>query len=199
MMPRTRLASDSLSHLRVGWSVASGRLNLESDPRIGVATSGKSRAAPNLREQPRRFSTSRLTGCSSAGQPETKRFMGAIRLNRRAMEWGFPWTAAIHPMEIDLNGEATALCRACPQCGRCPGLRLQCEVRSCGWVAQRSRFTAPGGWQQHTPPIADYPLAGVTLQSGRLDQARLHSAALQPGPAECGRGRRPRAVLMASR
>jgi hypothetical protein len=48
--------------------------------------------------------------------------MGASRLNRRAMEWGFPWTAAIHPMEIDPNGEATALCRACPQCGRCPGL-----------------------------------------------------------------------------
>jgi hypothetical protein len=47
MMPRTRLGWDSLSHLRAGWSVASGRLNLESDPRIAVATSGKSRAAPN--------------------------------------------------------------------------------------------------------------------------------------------------------
>jgi len=48
--------------------------------------------------------------------------MGASRLNRRAMEWGFPWTAAIHPMEIDPNGDVTALYRACPQCGRCPGL-----------------------------------------------------------------------------
>jgi hypothetical protein len=31
-------------------------------------------------------------------------------------------------MEIDLNGEATALCRACPQCGRCPGLG-NCRAR----------------------------------------------------------------------
>jgi hypothetical protein len=125
--------------------------------------------------------------------------MGAIRLNRRAMEWGFPWSAAIHPMEIDLNGEATALCRACPQCGRCPGLS-KCTARLIlADGEKRGRFTAPGGWQQHTPPIADYPLAGVTLQSGCLDQAKLHSAALQPGPAECGREHRQNAVLMASR
>jgi ribosomal protein S27AE len=44
------------------------------------------------------------------------------------MEWGFPWTAAIHPMEIDPNGDVTALYRACPQCGHCPGLS-NCRAR----------------------------------------------------------------------
>ena len=123
---------------------------------------------------------------------------GGDSADRAGNGMGLLLGAAVHPMETNLDGIITVLCRDCVQCGRCPGLRLQCEVRSCGWVAQRSRFTAPGGWQQHTPPIADYPLAGVTLRSGRLDQARLHSAALQPGPAECGREHRQGAVLMAS-
>ena len=108
--------------------------------------------------------------------------MGAIRLNRRAMEWGFPWTAAIHPMVIDQNGDVTALCRACPQCGRCPGLG-NCRARliladggKCGC------FTAPGGWQQHTPPIADYPLAGLA-HPGRPPSARQASTTLLFNPA----------------
>ena len=40
--------------------------------------------------------------------------MGAIRLNRRAMEWGFPWTAAIHPVETEPNGDVTRLCVGLP-------------------------------------------------------------------------------------
>jgi len=85
--------------------------------------------------------------------------MGAIRLNRRAMEWGFPWTAAIHPMEIDPNGDVTALYRACPQCGRSPGLsnysrseqgahlreeRSAAAVQACNCSA---RFVVADGWQ----------------------------------------------------
>jgi len=58
----------------------------------------------------------------------------------------------------------------------------------------------PGGWQQRTTSIPDYPLVGVTLQDGRPRPGKSpHSAALQPGPAERGRDRRPGAVLAASR
>ena len=90
-------------------------------------------------------------------------------------------------------------CRGCLQCGPCPGLS-KCRARLIlADGEKRGRSTAPGGRQQRTPPIPGYPLAGVALQSGRLDQARLHYAALKPGPAECGRGRSPDAVSMASR
>jgi len=104
--------------------------------------------------------------------------MGAIRLNRRAMEWGFPWTAAIHPMEIDLNGEATALCRACPQCGRCPGLsnrsrreqgahlreeRSAAAAQACDYSA---RFVLADGW--HNAAALLPPAGGSSIRHPSL-------------------------------
>ena len=104
--------------------------------------------------------------------------MGAIRLNRRAMEWGFPWTAGIHPMEIDLNGEATALCRACPQCGRCPGLsncsrseqgahlreeRSAAAAQACDYSA---RFVLADGW--HNAAALLPPAGGSSIRHPSL-------------------------------
>jgi len=44
------------------------------------------------------------------------------------LERGFAWTAAIHQMQAEPNGDVTTLCRACQWCDPCPGLS-NCTAR----------------------------------------------------------------------
>jgi hypothetical protein len=198
MMPRTRLASDSLSYLRAGWSAASGRID-GVRPRDCRGDQSLDLSGAQVAQAAAAFQPCHLAGCPFHAQPKAEGMVRGDRTDGADAGIGLPVNGCRSPDGDRPGGAVTVPCRGCSEWGPCPGLS-KCTARLIlAEGEKRGRFTAPGGWQQHTPPIADYPLAGVTLRSGRLDQARLHSAALQPGPAECGREHRQGAVLMASR
>jgi hypothetical protein len=166
LMPRTRLGWDSLSHLRAGWSVASGRLNGVPSGRCRghqwqeLSGAQLPRAAAAIQLMP----PCRLLLCRTARDEEVH---GGDPAEPAGDGMGLPVNGC-HPPD----GDRPERRRYSPVPGL-PAVRplsrpqqLHGEACSCRWWAKRGRFTAPAERQQRTPPIADYPLAGITLQSG---------------------------------
>jgi hypothetical protein len=68
-MPRTRLASDSLSHLRAGWSAAPGRLN-GVRPRDCRGHRSYNLSGTQLTQAAAAFQPCHLAGCPFHAQPK---------------------------------------------------------------------------------------------------------------------------------
>jgi hypothetical protein len=125
--------------------------------------------------------------------------MGAIPLTEQAMEWIFSWALPFTRWRPTGRRRHSAV----------PGLlgvgplsqpqRLEGEVRSCGWLAQRGRSTVPADGTGVRHPSLTILSPVSRSKAAALRQASLDHAALQPGPAERGRDCRPSAVLTASR
>ena len=95
--------------------------------------------------------------------------------------------AAVHPMETDRATTSQS----------CAGSAYSAAAVPASATARRGLFLLmggetrplyyPGGWQQRTTSIPDYPFVGVTLQDGRPRPSKSpHSAALQPARPSAG-------------
>jgi len=177
VMLGTRLGSDSLSHLRVGRSAASGRLNGVPSGRCRgqqwqeLSGTQLPRAAAAIQLMP----PCRLLLCRTArdeevhgGDPAEPAGDGmglpvdgchppdGDRPERRRYS-PVPGLPAVRPLSRPQRLQPERAGSPPPgrtQCGRCPGLQLQCEVRCCRWVAKRSHSTAP---RRVTAACANHP------------------------------------------
>jgi len=127
MMPRTRLASDSLSYLRAGWSAASGRLNgvrsgdCRSDQSQHLSGAQLPRAAAAIQLMPPcRLPFSRTAKGGGNGRGDRADGAGA--------GIGLP-VDGCHPTGGDRPGDEIAVqCLGCLRYSPCPGLS-KCRAR----------------------------------------------------------------------